>query len=93
MRHFFETITESDLRRVKLKLTLMRLQMDIFHFCDEIVSVSHNLINFIARFSLSTEIQLQFENEKLSPKSMMPVIYIQHAFNIKNQRIFIQFKF
>lgn len=93
MRHFFETITESDLRRVKLKLTLMRLQMDIFHFCDEIVSVSHNLINFIARFSLSTEIRLQFENEKLSPKSMMPVIYIQHAFNIKNQRIFIQFKF
>ena len=60
MRHFFETITESDLRRVKLKLTLMRMQMDIFHFSDEIVSVSHNLINFIARISLLTEI----ENEK-----------------------------
>lgn len=59
MRHsFFETITESDLRSVKLKLTLMRMQMAISHFCDEIASVSHNLINFIARISLSTEISL-----------------------------------
>lgn len=77
---FFETITESDLCCVKLKLTLMRMQMAIFHFCDEIVSVSHNLINFIARISLSTEIPSIWEWKII----IMPVIYIRHAFNIRN---------